>query len=899
MESHSFTDAFRLATRSLGAVILIIVFGSCVSGAKHGTATSQKSNSDLTRLAANDRRQRVSQVSYQLEIDLLNATSTAPEAEYSGRQILSFELSRTDRDLRIDFFEGTVSSIEANGKIVSATAKHPYSIEIPADVLRIGRNSVAIAYAQKFSRAGQGLHRFRDPLDGKVYLYSQFETFDANRFMPCFDQPDLRATLTMTVEAPASWTVVTAVKEKSSAPGEKPDSRIWIFPATTTLATYLFSLHAGPYASFSDNSTSVPLRLFVRQSMKELVRKDDWFTFSKQGIHFFEKFFAQKYPFGKLDQLLVPEFNAGGMENAGAITYSEWTLSRAEPTRRMRRSLASLILHEISHLWFGDLVTMAWWNDLWLNESFATYMSALAMAEATEFKEGWQAFAASTKNVAYAQDAMSTTHPIEAEITSVKQAEANFDGITYNKGASVIKQLAFYVTERSFRLGIQDYLKKHRFRNTTLTDFIAAVQLHTKKDLKIWAERWLRQSGTDRISTEWACNGKRLRTIKVNLETPEGRQFRPQSLQLGLYGLNAGVAAVSAKVRVDVEHEGTTVITGDWRCPSFIYANQDDHGYVEVALDSHSIEFVIQNISTITDATTRALVWNDLWRMVRAADLPLKSYVAVLQNGFSAEKDELILQQVQRTLTDGSSSVLKYWPSNERSQAELLRFVAELENKFLERMSRSRSGSDAEKFWYDSLTDIARTKPTLNHLLSLYDKDEVSAAFPLDLDRKWRIANLLSRYEHARAASVLMTMQALDGSDRGVRSALSAQAISPDLKQKTKWIREFQELASKRPLQEMQAVMNSLFPPEQAQHRLSYTSTFFEFFQKHHNSEDQNRTGAFVRGLMPLACEKAPADQLRATLSNFSDTNPTLQKLLLMSLDEDERCQKVRSRSAL
>lgn len=893
MHAKSRHSAFSVIVIS---AIALALSSSCVSKTKQSSEISPKNNSDLTLTAADDRSQRVRNVSYQLEVDLMSATSDELEAQYTGKQTIGFDLKSVDRDLRIDFFEGSVSSIAANGQTVPNTVKQPYFIIIPATALRLGRNTIDISYAQKYSRTGQGLHRFRDPVDGNVYLYTQFETYEANRFMPCFDQPDLRSTLTMKVHAPTSWTVVTATRETSSVRGPRPDSRIWSFPTTASLPTYLFSLHAGPYASFSDNSTAVPLRLFVRQSMKTLVRPKDWFAFSKQGIRFYENFFSQKYPFGKLDQLIVPEFNAGGMENAGAITYSEWTLPRSEPTRRMRRNLAGLVLHEIAHMWFGDLVTMAWWNDLWLNESFATYMSSLAMAEATEFKEGWQAFASGVKSGAYAQDAMSTTHPIEAKIESVKQAESNFDGITYNKGASVIKQLAFYVTHDSFRRGLRDYFKKHRFGNTKLTDFVAAIQGHTKKDLSVWADRWLRQSGTDRISTEWMCDGDRLHSIQVNLETLSGRQFRPQSLEIGLYRLSGGRVALSDKVRIDFENDGPAEIAGKWKCPDFVYANHNDHGYINTVLDRRSVEFVTRHISKISDATTRAMIWNDLWRMVRETELPLKSYVSVLRSGLSSEKNDLILQQVVGTLAGrGVGSVLNYWPSNERSQTELFNFVSEMENEFISRIGRSRSGSDEEKFWYDSLTKIARTKPTLNHLFELYENGKVSAAFPLDIDRKWEIAALLSRFQHPQADAVLTAMQAADKTDRGVRAALSVQAIRPDYDRKKMWIQEFQSLESKRPLHEIQAVMWALFPLEQSKLRLRFDSTFYEFFAKYRNTEEQYRAGTFISGLLPLVCEKEPAQRLKHALNRYDDANPALKKNLLMSLDEDERCQRVRS----
>ena len=445
---------FRILLVAGAATVLAIACKATgPKGTSEATAPSSIENSDLTWTEAKARSARVKNVAYDLHLRLVENQET-----FSGTMALTFDLTDHNSTLRLDFHEGSVSQLTVNGQEIPTTVKKKFWLEIPAAALQKGSNSVLVKYAQDYSKQGQGLHRFVDPQTKEVFLYSQFETFDANRFMPCFDQPDLKATLALTVEAPAKWEIITTTPEVSVT--KQGLSRLWKFAKTPALSTYLFSLHAGPYKIWRDRFEDIPLRLFARPSMAKYVRAQEWFTITKQGLRFFNNYFAFPYPFKKYDQLFVPEFNAGAMENVGAVTFSENYLKRSEVTREQRRSAASVLLHEMAHMWFGDIVTMRWWNDLWLNESFATMMAALSLHEATEFKEAWQDFFADDKSWAYWEDGLLTTHPIEAPVATVKQAFATFDGITYGKGAAVMKQLRAYITPEAFKAGVQDYFKK-------------------------------------------------------------------------------------------------------------------------------------------------------------------------------------------------------------------------------------------------------------------------------------------------------------------------------------------------------------------------------------------------------------------------------------------------------
>lgn len=894
-----------------GIWVLLLSCSTSPLGGRVGGAKGQ--SSDLYWTDAQARFRRVSDVHYDLKVDL-----TAPGDEFVGDIEVGFDLEGAGQDLRLDFFEGQVSRIDVNATVVPIEAKQAYWIELPASALKEGRNLVKISYTKKYANDGQGLHRFKDPEDGQYYLHTQFEPNDAQKFMPCFDQPDLRSTLKLQVTAPKGWQVIATTLESKKTPRALPApdtvtnlsdnvkaaktakllpaAEVWDFPVTPAISTYLFSLHAGPYQMFRDRYNNIPLRIFVRPALAKHMNSQEWFRITKAGLGYFEKYFAVKYPFKKLDQVVAPEFNAGGMENVAAITYTENVLPRSNPTRPQRRGTAGLLMHEIAHMWFGDLVTMAWWNDLWLNESFATLMSSMAVADATEFKEEWQGFAANLKRGAYTQDAMSTTHPIEAPVTRVKEAMANFDGITYNKGASVMKQLRYLMTDAAFQKGIQKYMRDYSYRNTTLKDFIASLQTQTSKDLSLWADRWLRQSGTDQVSAEWTCQDKKLTRILINHRPSPGAKFRPQSLEIGLYRREGDAVKVANQIRADLMTEGALELKGDWTCPDFVYPNHNDHGYVNVKLDPRSLQFLQTDLAKVQDLLVRSLVWNDLWRMVRNYELPLKAYIEVVNQNFAMEQDEIILQQVVNTIVgERGGSILKYWPTTPAAENAKLDFVARMEKDFSGRLRASVSGSDIEKFWFDNLQRLARTEPVLTDLYNKLASGKVSPRFSLDLDRKWAITLTLARYQHPSAAEALQRMKTEDASDRGLKSALSVEAIVPDLAVKERIVREISSIKDARPLQEVAAQSYALFPMGQENLRLKFETTFFEYLEKNKSSEDESRVGTVVGGLVPLGCELANSEKLKSRVLNDVAINPSLKKSLRMNIEEDERCQKIRS----
>lgn len=876
----------------LGALVFFLVLG-CQTASKK--TASEVESSDLSWEQAKARKERVSEVSYALAVSLDETSET-----FQGKSVTTFQLKDASKPLRVDFYEGRVSRISLNDRELDVAAvKRRYFLELPAGALKVGANVLTVDYVQDYSRQGQGLHRFVDPEDKKVFLYSQFETFDANRFMPCFDQPDLQAVLALSVTAPSSWEVVTTTpeirKERKGAVTE------WTFKPTPPLATYLFSLHAGPYKVWNDKHMKIPLRLFVRPSLAKYVKTKDWFTFTKQGLGFYEKYYAVPYPFEKYDQLIVPEFNAGAMENPGAVTFSEWFVPRSEPTRQQRRQLAGVLLHEMAHIWFGDLVTMTWWNDLWLNESFATSMSSLAMNEVTEFSEEWQDFFAGSKRGAYWQDGLAATHPIEAPVHTVKQAFANFDAITYGKGAAVLKQLRAYVKPENFRAGIQTYLKRHAFANATLEDFIGAQREHTDKDLKLWADRWLRQSGTDTVAAEWNCEKGRLRRIRLVTTPSTGAAFRPQVTNIGLFRERAGRVGETDSIRVELTAADQTV-NGDWTCPEFVFPNAGDHGYMNVKMDERSLDFAKEHLYQFTDDLTRTMVWSDLWRMVRASELPLKEYVRVVDVNFPTEKNEILLDLIVSTISGRwgeGDSILTYWPrETSASRESRLAFIGRMEKAFLAKFESAKT-LDERKLWFDHFTRLAQTPEGLKQIAAWFDARRVAPGFTLDPDRRWSLVGRLQRYGHPKAAESLAILRKQDDSDRGKKNALSIEAVKPDPQVKRKWVEILKQEKPPLSVADARSVAYSLFPSEQKDLLQPFLNDYYDYLSKYAAADDEAYVSTFASALDPLRCRAEDSSRLSAFVEARKEMMPTLRKRLSIRLEEDERCQKIRAASAL
>jgi aminopeptidase N len=511
---------------------------------------------NLTRVEAQERASHISVESYAVDLDVTQGPTT-----FRSRTTVSFT-ARAGSETFIDAITHTVHRITLNGVDVPVAA---------ADGIRISLTNLAATNVLEvdadfsYTNTGEGLHRFVDPVDDEVYLYTQFEVPDSRRVFAVFEQPDLKATFQFTVTAPAAWHVVSNMSTPTPTPGEK-GAATWAFAPTPRISSYITALVAGPYVVERSELTSssgrvIPLGVFCRASLAEYLDADYIFEKTRQGFEFYEDKFDVPYPFEKYDQLFVPEFNAGAMENAGCITFTEAYVFRSKVTNAMRERRVVTILHELAHMWFGDLVTMRWWNDLWLNESFAEYASTLATAEATEWKEAWTTFAAMEKSWAYRQDQLPSTHPIVAEIRDLDDVQVNFDGITYAKGGSVLKQLGAWVGQDQFLAGVSNYFKKHAWGNTELSDLMVELEATSGRDLSEWTKLWLETAGVNTLRTHVTCaTDGTIESFAIEQTAPaEWPTIRPHRMAIGFYDLEGGSVKRTHRIELDVDGIRTEV----------------------------------------------------------------------------------------------------------------------------------------------------------------------------------------------------------------------------------------------------------------------------------------------------------------------------------------------------
>ncbi|MGZ3713385.1 MAG: aminopeptidase N [Bdellovibrionota bacterium] len=873
-------------------LLFVCLFLSACAGLqnKFSASSAGDEHSNLSQVDAAKRSKRVSQVRYLLAVKL-NKTPT-----YAGEEQISFDLTDTNEDLRLDFFHGDIKALEINGKS-ARVSRTPTFINLQKSLLQTGANTVKISFVTEMQNNGTGLHRFEDPEDKSIYLYTQFEDFHAHKFMPCFDQPDLKAKLKMAVTAPGSWTVVSTTREGLvDVDGE---TRTWYFSETPPISTYLFSLHAGPFRIWEDEFEGIPLRLMARPSMAKFVRPEFWFRTTKQGFGFYNKFFAYAYPFKKYDQVIVPEFNAGAMENVGAVTFSERYLQRGHMSREDEHGIASVVLHEMAHMWFGDLVTMRWWNDLWLNESFATYMSALATDQATPFKESWTDFFRGTKQWAYYQDQLSTTHPIEGLVPDTDSSHSAFDGITYGKGASVLKQMSRWLTPQDFKKGVQDYMQAYAFKNAELNDFIGSLQKVSKRDLVGWSKVWLQQAGLDTVSVSVSCKGDRLDKISLESTPSVPATFRTQSVVLGLYRLNGNHLSLGQTKAIEME-SAKQDFSFPAPCPSFVYPNYGDHGYMKVTLDQKSIPVLGKSISTLPDPLSRLMVWSNLWQMVRDQEIPLTDYAKIASAQLANESDPLVLRLVVSTISGSGKNdfenVIGYWPAeNSAVSGQRQAFIEKMEAVYKGKLLASKSGSDMQSFWWDSFVRLSRSEASQKFLAEALRGTWKLKGLEIDQDRRWSLVGHLCRFGAQDCRTFVENESKLDSSDRGVRASLSSLAAFPDPSSKEKLLAEALHSPALS-LQKRKAIVRSLFPYEQKKMAESQEKVFYGYIEENKHTGDMQVLEAMAGSLSSLQCAPIQDQRLVQFMEKNKDLPSPIQRGFREDLDEDARCQKIRAK---
>jgi aminopeptidase N len=690
---------------------------------------------NLTREEATARAALVSVDHYDVALDL-----TTSETTFRSTTTVTFDSSQPGAATFVDLIAPSVERITLNGTDLDPTT-HFDGVRVTLPELA-EHNTLTIDATAAYMNTGEGLHRLVDPVDDEVYLYSQLEVADARRMFAVFEQPDLKATYAFTITAPDHWQVI------SNAPTPEPSPvrdgvATWAFPTTQRMSCYITALVAGPYAVVRDEVQTrkgpVPLGIFCRRSMLEHLDADNVFDCTKRGFAFFEQEFDCDYPFEKYDQVFTPEYNMGAMENAGAVTINEIYVFRAKVTEALVERRALTLLHELAHMWFGNLVTMRWWNDLWLNESFAEWASTTCQAEATQWESAWTTFGISEKAWAYRQDQLSSTHPIVAPINDLEDVEVNFDGITYAKGASVLKQLVAYVGREPFVQGLRAYFAKHAWGNTTLGDLLGELEAASGRDLGTWSKLWLETAGVNTLRpvVEADEGGTITSAVIEQTHAPDHATLRPHRLAVGLYAVQGDQLVRTDRVELDVDGTSTPVPELVGRpVPDLLLVNDDDLAYTKIRLDERSLATALAHPRGFQDSLPRALVLGAAWDMTRDAEMSGRDFVDLVLASLPGETNSTMLKTTLAQL----QSTLRVYVSPQHRDATHTAAVAALGD-----LARAaRPGSDAQLQLLTTYAALQRGGDAAAWLQALLDGTQQLEGLAVDTEMRWTLLTSLA-----------------------------------------------------------------------------------------------------------------------------------------------------------
>ena len=828
--------------------------------------------------------------SYDIWLDL-----TRGERLFGSVSEISFSCAEPGATSYADLIAETVQEITLNGEPVDPDAAWADGrITLPA---LAGRNVLRVVADCRYTSESFGLHRSADSADGRVYLYTCFEPADARTVFANFEQPDLKAPFTFHVTAPAHWLVLSNQPAPEPVTGPDDGTATWHFEPTPRISTYLTAIVAGEYHLVRASHTTVtgqvvPVGLACRQSLAEFLEPDDIFQITSQGLDFYARQFGIDYPFAKYDQVVAPEFFAGAVENVGCVVMSEMLLFRSKVTDMMYELRAIVILHELAHMWFGNLVTMRWWSDLWLNESFAEFIATQAAAEATRFTGAWATFSNARKTWGYQQDRLPTTHPVVTDVTTLTEAVANFDGISYAKGASVLRQLAALTGREAFLAAISAYLTEHSWANAELADLLAAVQASSGQDLAEWSRAWLQTAGPNTLRSEFEVGADgTFRSFAVLQEAPaEHPVLRSHHIAIGLYNGHDGAVSRDRRVEVDVSGPRTEVpeLIGAAR-PDLVLLNDDDLGYVLVRFDPRSLVTVSERIGDLTDPLARAVCWSAALDMAQQAEMPVPAFVRMVAGGMAAEPSVSVLQVLHSVTARLLASIADpAWVPQARRQlaAEAARLLLTAE-----------PGSDHQLAWAELLSWTAASADQLDLIAGLLDG---SASVPgLDVSTELRWALLLRLAATGRACDEQVDAELrLDDTDAGRRHAAACRAAMPDAGHKAAaWA-----LLTEAPdvgVETLTEVAPAFTQPEQAELLAPYAERYFDVLPALWSERSQMLRITLGGMIFPVTAASAELiGRIDAFLAE-QDRDPGMVRLLAEMRDLVQRALRSRALPAL
>jgi aminopeptidase N len=839
---------------------------------------------NLTREEAAERAALLSNLRYEIELD-----QTAGADGYACDAVIRFDAAEDGASTFLDFVGSAIDSAELNGRALPAGAHDGERLQL--DGLS-PHNELRVRARGTYEHSGVGLHRFEDPVDGRVYTHSDFEPFDAHRAYPCFDQPDLKGRFRFSVRTPAEWLAVS-----NSAPEGDPTpigegAVRWSFGETPPISPYITALVTGPFHVQRQSAGGIEMGLWCRQSMAEHMSRDadELFEITRQGFTFFQERFDYPYPFGtKYDQVFVPDFIPGAMENAGCVTFNELYLFRSKVTEAARERRAETILHELAHMWFGDLVTMRWWDDVWLNESFATYVSVLALAEATRFRDAWVSFADGEKTWAYQQDQLPTTHAITTDVPDTQSIRLNFDGITYAKGASVLKQLVAWVGEPAFVDGLREYFRRFEWGNTELSDFLSVLEATSARDLRAWSAEWLETPGLNTLRAVYDeranGGGATFGSFRIEQDAPaEWPTLRSHRLAIGLYDGDDGRLHRRERVEVDVPGSADIPALEGVAVPALTLVNDADLTYAKIRLDERSLRTLSERLSDLDDPLARALCWASAWDTVRDAELPTGAYVAMVIRHAPAETD---IGTLQRLLMQARLGVEVFGDPAARDD----RF-ARLAAAAWEQLQGAEPGGERQlawaRAWIASSSDDDR-----DTVRGLLDGSVTVPGLVVDTDMRWALVASIASQD-ADAEPLIAAELARDATSLGRDHAEAARAARPSAAAKEAAWASFLRTPP-LPTPSLTEIIRGFQRYGQRDLLEPYAARYFEALPGLWEQSDVQTALAFTRGAFPhVVIDGATVEATDRFIIDHSPTGPA-RRLLLEGRDGIQRALSARA----
>ncbi|MEV4680284.1 aminopeptidase N [Streptomyces kurssanovii] len=836
---------------------------------------------NLSRDEARSRAGLLSVDGYEVALDVRSAVGEPEDASgprtFRSLTTIRFRANEPGASTFVDLLAPSVTAVTLNGRQLDPAVVFDGS-RITLDGLA-AENVLVVDARCAYSRTGEGLHRFVDPEDGEVYLYTQYEPADARRVFADFEQPDLKAPFRFEVTAPEGWTVW------SNREGARAEDGTWRFAETAPISTYITAVVAGPYHYETDlyereladgTVLRIPLGAMCRKGLAKHFDADDIFLVTKQGLDFFHEHFDYPYPFGKYDQAFVPEYNIGAMENPGCVTFREEFVFRGKVTQASYERRANVILHEMAHMWFGDLVTMQWWDDLWLKESFADFMGSFSMVEATRFTDGWVTFANNRKAWAYRADQLPSTHPVTADIRDLEDAKLNFDGITYAKGASVLKQLVAYVGRDAFMEGARRYFKRHAYGNTRLGDLLSVLEETSGRDMKDWSRSWLETSGVNALTPEVAYDADgRITELAVS---QDGDTLRPHRVAVGLYRIENSELVRYAQAGVDVTGARTVVpeLAGEER-PGLVLVNDEDLTYCKIRFDERSLETLRSSLGDIRDPLARALCWSALWNLTRDALMPAREFVRLVLAFAGRESDIGVLQMLHAWTR---SALVHYVAPGWRAEGG--RLAAE---GALRELRAAGPGSQHQLTWARFFASVAESETDFRLLSGLLAGTEKIDGLDVDQELRWSFLEPLAAHGVADESAIAAEL-ARDDTASGKRHEVRCLASRPSAAVKDQaWAAVVESDKLSNAL--VEATISGFAQPSQRELIAPYTEKYFEAIERVWSERSIQIGMDVVRGLYPsFQDSRATLDATDEWLAAHGSAAPALRRLVAESRDD-------------